>query len=268
VVVFTPIYILANQDWSYGRIAAQWLAGIPFLLPVSGKLNPVTWTLVIEVQFYAVLPLLFLGLKKIPARVCLWVIPLAFLVIPFGFRLLTGLAPAFHPDINPHFPSALDAFFLGILVAGLENAGLMKKGWARLGVIGLILWPLALLALAWLQTHPAGKSFAATEAVGWLEKIASGCLLCYVANPQHPVARLLCAPWLRWCGIVSYEWYLFHQPIALWTRNFFGPAGGAFYKYAAMVGGAFLTSLILTALIYRFFSLPILKFGRSNAGKK
>jgi peptidoglycan/LPS O-acetylase OafA/YrhL len=268
VVVFTPIYILLNQDWSYCAIAAKWLAGLPFLLPVSGKLNPVMWTLVIEVQFYAVLPLLFFSLKKVPPRVCLWVIPLIFLIIPDGYRFITGLSATFHPDINSHFPSALDVFCLGILVAGLENAGVMKKNWARVGIVGLVLWPLALLATAWLQTHPGGKNFAITEAVGWMEKIASGCLLCYVANPQHLVARLLCAPWLRWCGIVSYEWYLFHQPITLWVRNFFGAAGGNLSKYVMIVGGSFLISLILTALIYRFFSLPILKYGRSSASKK
>jgi peptidoglycan/LPS O-acetylase OafA/YrhL len=78
----------------------------------------------------------------------------------------------------------------------------------------------------------------------------------------------LCAPWLRWCGIVSYEWYLFHQPITLWARTFFGPADGTLSKYVAIVSGSFLTSLILTALIYRFFSLPILKFGRKSALKK
>lgn len=268
VIVFTPIYALVNQDGSYFAVAAQWLAGLPFLLPVSGKLNPVTWTLVIEVQFYAALPLVFLGLKRVSPRVCLWLIPLLFLVIPAGYRLITGLSATFHPDINPHFPSVLDVFCLGILVAGLENAGVMKKSWARLGLIGIVLWPLALLSIAWLQTHPAFNNFAATEAVGWMEKIASACLLLYVASPQHPVARFLCAPWLRWCGVVSYEWYLFHQPITLWARNWFGPAGGSLFTYAAIVGGSFLTGLILTAVIYRFFSLPILKYGRSSAAKK
>jgi len=268
VVVFTPVYTLISQDWSYCAIATKWLAGIPFLLPVSGKLNPVMWTLVVEVQFYAVLPLLFISLKKVSPKVCLWVVPLMFLLIPVGFRILTGWSATFYPDINPHFPAALDAFCLGILVAGLENSGVMKKNWARLGIIGLILWPLALLATAWIQTHPESRYFIITEAVGWMEKIASGCLLCYIADPRHPVAMMLCAPWLRWCGIVSYEWYLFHQPIILWARYFFGPAEGVLYKYAAIVGGSFVTSLILTALIYRRFSLPILKYGRSSAIKK
>jgi peptidoglycan/LPS O-acetylase OafA/YrhL len=178
------------------------------------------------------------------------------------------LSATFYPDINPHFPSALDAFCVGILLAGLENSGKMKKNWARLGILGPILWILALLAIAWMFTYPESKTSARSMTVDWMEKIASGCLLCYVANPRHPIALWLCAPWLRWCGIISYEWYLIHQPIVLWARRFFGPAEGSLVKYVAIVGGSFLTSLILAALFYRLFSLPILKYGRSSVAKK
>lgn len=267
VLVLTPAYVFLHQDWSYVPVAAQWLAGIPFFLPVSGQFNPVMWTLVIEVQFYVLLPLLFLCLRRVPARVCLWTLSLLFLLVPFLFRFLTGHSATFYPEINSWFPSALDSFGLGILVAGLENLKVLKKSWSRLGWVGLALWPLTLLAIAWLQTHPEHGGFAATEAVGWMGKIASGCLLCYVANPQCSVARLLCAPWLRWCGIVSYEWYLLHQPVIVWARNLLGPAGGNPGKYAVIVGGSLLVSTAITALVYRWFSLPILKFGRASAKK-
>jgi peptidoglycan/LPS O-acetylase OafA/YrhL len=96
-------------------------------------------------------------------------------------------------------------------------------------------------------------------------KIAAGCLLFFVADPAHPVARLLCAPWLRWCGIISYEWYLFHQPIIVWARQSFGPAGGNSFRFAAIVGGSLLLGLIIAAATYRFFSLPILKYGRGKS---
>jgi peptidoglycan/LPS O-acetylase OafA/YrhL len=268
VIIFTPIYIFLHKDWSYLPIAAQWLAGIAFILPVSGKFNPVMWTLVIEAQFYMVLPLIFLCLKRISPKSSLWIITLLFLVVPAVFRALSGLSASFFPDINSHFPSTLDAFCLGILVAGLDSQGSLKQGWAVLGKGGVVLWPMGLLLLAWMDTYPEYHSPALVTAENWLEKIGSGCLLCYVANPQLPIARLLCAPWLRWCGIVSYEWYLFHQPIALWSRGIFGPAGGNPVKYAVIVGGSFLFSTILSALVYRFFSLPILKYGRGNRNLK
>jgi peptidoglycan/LPS O-acetylase OafA/YrhL len=259
VVFFTPIYIRLYQDWSYIPLAAKWLVGIPLLFPVSGKLNGVMWTLVVEVQFYIVLPILFVAFKKLSPKVCLLIISLIFMVVPTVMRVSTGKSATIHPDINTHFPSAL--------VAGLENMGVLKKGWAKLGIAGLVLWPIALAATAWINTHSGSYGRMPREVVRWMEIIASGCLLCYVANPQHLVARLLCAPWLRWCGIISYEWYLFHQPIMLWTRDAFGPAHGVVAKYIAMMGGSFLVGLTLAASIYQYFSLPILKFGRTQKKK-
>ncbi|HEY4415401.1 MAG TPA: acyltransferase [Verrucomicrobiae bacterium] len=264
VLVLTPVYVILKHDASYFLIAAQWLAGLSFLLPVSGKLNPVMWTLVVEVQFYAVLPLFFLALKRTSYRASLWIMTAVFLLAPIFTRILTGQTATFQPDINAHFPTALDAFALGILLAGLENMRMIKKNWARLGMIGIILWPLTLLIIAWLRTHPEHGNVFIGESIGWMEKIASACLLCFVANPQHPIARLLCMPWLRWCGIISYEWYLFHQPITLWARGVFGPASGNFLKFALIVGGSFLFSTTVAALVYRYFSLPILKLGRKN----
>jgi peptidoglycan/LPS O-acetylase OafA/YrhL len=120
ILILTPVYIFLNADWSYASIAARWLAGLPFLLPVPGKLNSVMWSLVVEVQFYIVLPLLFISLKRVPPKVCLWVITLVFLLIPFSVRMITG-PKTLSPDINVHFPSELDSFCLGIFVAGPEK---------------------------------------------------------------------------------------------------------------------------------------------------
>jgi peptidoglycan/LPS O-acetylase OafA/YrhL len=268
ILLLTPIYILISHDGSFLEMAAKWLTGFSFLLPVSGKLNPVLWTLVIEVQFYAVLPLVFLAFNKLPAKACLWVIPIVFLMIPVCFRYWTGLSPAHSPEINTHFPSGLDAFFLGILLAGLENAGLVKRSWANLGFMGLVLWATALVLNGWGQVHSQSLNPANAAVLDWTEKIGSSCLLCYIANPRHPFALALCAPWLRWCGIISYEWYLFHQPAVLWARQAFGAANGAWPKYLSIIVGSAAISLILSASVYRFFSLPILRYGRSSIIKK
>jgi peptidoglycan/LPS O-acetylase OafA/YrhL len=264
VLMLTPYYILRFGDWSYLSIAAQWLAGLPALMPVNGKFNPAMWTLVVEVQFYAVLPLFFLSLRRVSPKTCLWLATLVFLLVPVAVRDTTGLSVVFYPDINSHFPSALDSFYLGILMAGLENLGCLKKASAGWAVVGVVLWPLALLFASWLSIHPESNTFAMKEVVGWMVKIGSGCLLFLVADVQHPLARVLCAPWLRWCGIVSYEWYLIHQPMIGWVRTSYGPAGGHLSRYAAIAGVPFLVSVLVAALIYRYFSLPILKYARAK----
>lgn len=54
----------------------------------------------------------------------------------------------------------------------------------------------------------------------------------------------------------------------VWAREVFGPAGGSVLRYIAIVGGSFLAGLIITALIYRFFSLPILQRTRLKRSPK
>ncbi|HEY3862483.1 MAG TPA: acyltransferase [Verrucomicrobiae bacterium] len=264
VLVLAPIYILRSGDWSFAGIGAKWLAGIPFLSPITGEFNPVMWSLIIEVQFYVILPILFISLKKVPAGVCLWIIPLIFVAVPFVCRLLTGQSPEIHPTINVHFPTGLDCFCLGIFVAGLDTMGRLKAGDAIFGVFGVVFWILSLLAFSWCS-FSNWNGFTANEITRDLLKFSAGCLLFFVAAPRHPAARIFCAPWLRWCGIISYEWYLLHQPIYGWIRQSVGPAGGNPLKYAAIVGSSFVLGLVAAALTYRFFSLPILRYGR---GKK
>jgi peptidoglycan/LPS O-acetylase OafA/YrhL len=267
IILLTPVYIFMRHDWSYLSVAAQWLAGLAFLVPVSGKLNPVMWSLAVEVQFYLVLPLVFIFLKRFSLKTCFWFITLIFLAVPVAVHIVTRCSPTFYPDINSYFPTGLDSFYVGIMIAGLENSGALQKNWAKLGDLGLLLLPVALLILSWLTRHPEHKSFWAMESVNWMVKIGAGCLLFYVANPKKLCPRLLCAPWLRWCGIISYEWYLFHQPILFWAREIFGQAQGNVLKYMAFVGSPLLVSLLISALVYRWYSLPILKSGRSRSGK-
>lgn len=263
ILVLTPLFIFAHaNDLSYIPAALRWLTGLAFFLPVDGRLNPVMWTLAVEVQFYVALPLVFLALKRVSTKSCFVAMTALFLVVPVAFRIATKQFPTFHPNIDTHFPSALDSFYLGILVAGLDNLGLIKKSWAWWGVAGTLLWPLTLLISAWINMHP--KTFIATELEYDSLKVSSACLLLFIAQPQHPIARLLCAPWLRWCGIISYEWYLLHQPLLMFVRFHFEPAGGSLYKYALITGIPLLIMLLFSAAVYWYFSLPILRYGRGK----
>jgi peptidoglycan/LPS O-acetylase OafA/YrhL len=190
-------------------------------------------------------------------------LPSLFLIIPIAYQIYTGKSPTIHPEINANFPSALYAFAFGILIAGLDCMGKMKKRFADIGFLGFIIWPLALVTLAWMRFQHSTSLW-----LHWVEQMAemtaSACLLTYVANPQHAIARLLCAPWLRWCGIISYEWYLIHQPLVLWSRDFFGPANGNVLKFVLMIGVPFMVSTVFAAFIYRCFSMPLLKWARGS----
>jgi peptidoglycan/LPS O-acetylase OafA/YrhL len=269
VIIFTPFFMFLLNPAARSEFipaALRWLSGAAFLWPVSGKFNPVMWTLVLEAQFYLLLPLFFLAFRRLSPKGCLAGFTVVFLVVPVGYRLITKqpFGPTFHPDINSHFPSGLDSFFLGILIAGLDAMGFVKKSWKWLGIAGVVLWPLTLLIAGWTNMHPDSKTFTVAEFEYAGLKLAGACLILFIAQPQHWIARLLCAQWLRWCGIISYECYLFHQPLLTYARDYFGPAGGAIYKYAFITGIPITVSLIFSALVYRYFSLPILRHGRGK----
>jgi len=86
VLLLTPLYILDSGDWTFIRTAGQWLTGAALVIPPSGRLNPVMWSLIVESHFYLVLPLLFLCFKRVPAKVCLWALPLVLLAVPVSWR--------------------------------------------------------------------------------------------------------------------------------------------------------------------------------------
>ena len=267
IVLLTPIYILRTNDTSFLVVASQWLVGWPLVHPVDGRLNAVMWSLIVEVHFYILLPLLFLCLKRVSVKLCLGMISLTLLVVPTAFRwwnLSQGVHTQLHPEIEIHFPSLLDAFAFGTLLAGLENLKIIKKSWAWLGDLGFILLFAAMLARWRLNLHPLTAPLIQSEILDCVVKLAAALMLCYIANSNHPRSRLLSQPWLRWCGLISYEWYLFHQPIYEWAKEIFGRPHGSILKYGLLVGGSFICGLVIAATIYRYFSLPILKYGRNR----
>jgi peptidoglycan/LPS O-acetylase OafA/YrhL len=266
VLIFTPIYVLNAHDASFIYTATQWLTGLSLVMPVSGKFNPVMWSLIVEMHFYIILPFIFVGLKRISPKSCLWIITSVFLVIPIGYRwiVLNGDYFTLKPQINVHFPSLLDSFALGVLMAGLDNLGVIKKNWAKLGNVGFMLVAFSMLCFSMLMIHNLPSHPIFYESMMLTAQIGSGLLLCYVADPTYVISNWLSVAWLRWCGIISYEWYLFHQAILWWMRPWFGSAHGNLLNYGLNLGIPFIISLALAATVYRYFSLPILKFGRKR----
>jgi len=227
VLLLTPCFIIwMGHAPLFLLTAGQWLTGLAFLMPVSGKLNPVMWSLVVEIHFYLILPLLFLLTKPLSARTCLWVISLLIFAVPTTIQAITGQAPTFFPEISDPFFTGLSSFCLGVFLAGVDAQKIWNKGWARAADFGWGILLCGLLGLAWVRLQPQVNAGIAPHLFHWVFMLGTGCLLCYAASPECPRAQWLCAPWLRWCGIISYEWYLFHQPMIYWSREFFGGANG------------------------------------------
>ena len=269
VLLLAPGYFTRYGDTSYFSIALEWLMGLPLVASVDARFNPVMWSLIVEVHFYATLPLLFLLTRKLDYGQTLKLIFVALLVVPVLFRwwyASHGIAGTLHPVIQTRYPSAMDSFAFGGLIGGLETVRKLRSGWARLGDLGLLLLSLGLVLSSLFAFLGLEHSAIRQEGLDLIIRIAAGLMLLYIANPAFSRTRLLSASWLRWFGVISYEWYLFHQPVFQWVRcSFGGASGGNLLTYILIVGISAGISLALAALTYRCFSLPILRWGRNRA---
>ena len=267
LLIVTPVYIYFHGDKNdYLKTAVQWLCGYAFIFPVSGKLNPVMWSLIVEVHFYILLPIFFLLLRKSSYRNTLLILSLGFLVLPVGARQIyeaCGIGFSLHPLIRVNFPSKLDAFSIGILMAGLHARNMVPPLLARLAPLGFLGIAIALVWTSHLGLTP-GTPKVLTEINNLIILASSGLLLAFIANPSAAGQWLLDNRLLRWFGLVSYEWYLFHQAAFFFTWNFLGNAGGDPKIYAARILIPAVGSLIVASTIYRFFSVPILRATRGH----
>jgi peptidoglycan/LPS O-acetylase OafA/YrhL len=265
LLILTPIYIHFHGDAkTYLLTALQWLCGYSFLFPVSGKLNPVMWSLIVEVHFYIILPFLFLILKKASYRTTLLVLCLGFLLVPILTRQIYaywGTGFSLHPLVRVAFPSKLDAFSVGILIAGLHARNALPAILSRLAPFGFLGIATALAWTSHIGLTP-GTPKVLTEINNLIILASSGLLLAFIGNPSAAGRWFLDNKLLRWFGMISYEWYLFHQAAFFFTWALLGDAGGDPKIYAARILIPALGSLIAAALVFRYFSLPILRATR------
>ena len=263
VILLLPFYIWIYGDgWHFLGTALEWLSGVAWFIPVSGKLNSVMWSLIVEVHFYLLLPMAFLGLRKTSYRTTLITIFLGLLFVPLTAKLwyaAHGMQFVLFPTMNVNFPVKLDAFAGGALIAGIYQQGNLHPKLAILGPVGVVLLGLTLILCGLSELFPVIHNFWNETARHYSTLLAATCLLFFVAKPALASKWGLCADWLRWLGLISYEWYLFHQPPYFWARHILGPCEGNLSKYLAITALPFLTSLIFAAAIYRMFSLPILR---------
>lgn len=267
LLILTPIYIHFHGDRdNFLKTAAQWLCGYAFLFPVSGNLNPVMWSLIVEVHFYLLLPVFYILLRRTNYRNTLLVLSLGFLVVPVLARQIfeaSGNGFSLHPLIRVNFPSKLDAFSIGILIAGLHARNALPAVLSRLAPLGFLGIAIALVWTSYIGLRPPTTKLF-TEINNLIILVSSGLLLAFISNPAAAGKWFLDNRLLRWFGLISYEWYLFHQAAFFFTWNLLGNAGGDPKIYAARILIPAVGSLIVAAVIYRWFSLPILRATRGR----
>jgi peptidoglycan/LPS O-acetylase OafA/YrhL len=265
------VFAIGFQLWKHvpgWDLAFRYALGIPNFIYDARPFNGVYWSLIVETHFYIALPLLFLLFRRRGYMGLGLILTLLFFLVPLVARCVSwkaGTAMEVH-FLMSRFPGALDYFAWGILFAWLF-AGNLLSAWdsvklARLGYVGLFLFAVSMAVWAFLSyrinvvEHLTFLIFNTFEIVLGL----SCCLLLFfVLNPSSLGAKLFSRPEIRITGIISYEWFLFHQPVVVWVHERIGSAGGSALRYALIVGAPVVGTYVFAALLYRYFSLPIMK---------
>ena len=267
-LAFSVVFLLPFYIWIYGetalylKTAVDWLTGIAWLIPVSGKFNTVMWSLIVEVHFYLLLPLAFISLRKVSYRTSLWALFLGLLFVPLGAKWLyatQGMAFALAPMIQVAFPVRMDAFAAGVFIAGIYQRGGLHPRMAWLGPLGVVMLGGILVLCGAAEIVPSIKQYWTESPRYYATMLASACMLCFVAQPALAAKWGLCLGGLRWLGLISYEWYLFHGPSHVWLRHTLGSAEGHVAKYLVITAGPFCASLLVAASVYWLLSLPLLR---------
>lgn len=220
-VCFTYLFVLVSVFIQHlGTEETVWSFLQTFFYAHIPNLNSPYWTLIVEVQYYFSIGLLFPLLLSRPALA-----GILFLFIPLLSYYLFGEAS----ELSTNFLGQSPFFFIGIT--------------------GFMLY--ADLGRPWLNIVTLTCLFAL---VLWLSPIAdfvsSLLALSFILFYTYPVTE-----WLQFPGKVSYSVYLIHYPLSMYIIQFLAVKTGNTYKSAIFL---FALLIVFTAgyLFYKWFEVP------------
>lgn len=211
--IFTLVLVIKNS-YSLAEIAPHWLASITythwFFFGKYSVINPVAWSLEIEIQFYLLAPFLataYFSIKnKKTRRVGLVLFMIAFILLEWAMGWL-------HFPMKATLLGRLPNFLIGFLVADLyindwKTAPSVSKGFQSLkwDFIALI----ALLTMCYTWTEELGKTFVFHFSLA---------LLMISGFKSHFFRIFLSKRNIAAMGGMCYTIYLIHLPLLeVWSR--------------------------------------------------
>lgn len=213
VAMFGSFWLLAGSGHQYevsaGQLPVFAAFGQNYVASAAGRLDPPMWSLVVEVSFYAVLPLAGWLLVRCARRG--WMVAACAGLAGLGLAWsAAGTLLAWPETAMSTLPTFLPVFACGMAAAALAHRRAPSRGaWWALLVAGT-----ALVCADALWHHQG------TGMIGHVVRdlpAAVGFAAVVAAVAAHPPA-VLARPALRGLGTISYGLYLWHLPVLLWLR--------------------------------------------------
>lgn len=183
------------------------------------SLNAALWTVAVEMQFYLIFPLLARAFGKRPV--------LTFVSLTAAALVSRALTAACAKELSlwvNQLPCMLDLYVLGMLAAHLlEKRGSAPRRW--------IFFPLSLLALfgifavLWRQNAAGDAEIKAAQLLWRLPLGLCGAAFLYFAGrAPESLDRVFGNRLVRLLSAVSYNFYIWHQYLAVKLKEFHIPA--------------------------------------------
>ena len=276
VATFMAIFFRGDLGQARGDVvaAAGYFSNWWYLLHhrsyfvAAGRPSPFQhlWSLAVEEQFYLVWPLVLIALLGFRARLR-WIVAVALvgaLGSAFWMRTLAvrGNVP-FDTDSSRLYygtDTHASALLLGAATAAVMAAVASRRtvtlpAVARhaIDVVGVA----GLLSLGW-SMHAVGYYMPALYRGGFLVFAAVAAIVVAIASaPGGWLGRVLDVPPMRWIGLRSYGFYLWHWPVFVYTRpGLDWPLHGG-----VALGVRLAIVVVLTELSYRFVEVPLRRHG-------
>jgi peptidoglycan/LPS O-acetylase OafA/YrhL len=240
-----------------------------FVQVATQRYNPnwliVTWSLVVEEQFYLVLPLVIWLLR--PSLVVKIFLAVVFLNPVFQLYLCIS-NPVSYMVADGLITVRADALPIGVICAYA-----VRQNWFRLWVAQnpaslKQIFVVLLLGMVWIMAVYDASSLEYERIIFfklWVALFYAGLLLVSVTGPNGIVSGMMRFPPLRQLGMISYGVYLFHQPI---NGLLHGLLLGRDYWFhepvdVLVTAGSLAVTLAVTTLSWRFVEKPIVAWGHS-----
>lgn len=279
-----------NNPLQAGSLVLQNLLTLPNFLGDVRMINPVSWSLFVEIHFYILFPLLFFLFRPLCMKHAGWSTIWVMAIISITFRAWAWNLPietvADRFFLINRFPNALDYFCWGILYSLLLTENHLSSMYRRadyLTLSGLLL----LLGVVGYFTMALSISGAPTHLSRWwlhesvrLGVSAAGFLMLFTTHLSgHGVAfRLFGNKALRYIGIISYEWFLIHLAIIPRVRfhllefmgvatDFPNPGGNStteLMAYLLAIIAGIVVSFIAATMLHKWFSVPLMNLMRKR----
>ena len=272
IAVLSAFYLWRYHDVGYLFTGLKWTVGMPHLFYEAHWFNGSFWSLWVEVGFYLLLPLAFWLTRGRGLGFATACFATFLFLAPVSFRFFTypqvDAPTTYLLYFNGRFPNGLTNFAFGVLFAALYcrkgHALENYRRWRWLGYAGAAL----LLATCTLRMVAVQQQIFSqqilSELLIHLAGLATFLMLFFLFEPRCRGGRLFSQPALRYIGLVSYEWFLLHQPALMEFRSWMGGASGALGRYCVIVLAPMVLTFLLAVAMYHFFSLPIIQWGRNR----